>query len=267
MTGKTFRKKLHAQGKPGGKSKGQTRTPPPSSTGCSARVAIQERPGSPPQIVDVTASTIPQFLEELANQVFQLAQEKGGQLPHLAIKEVTDNLIHADFRDVAIEIREQGNLVTISDHGEGIPDREKAFLPGYSAATQAHRRHIRGVGAGLGLVKEIMQSLGGEITLGENLSSGTVVTLSLGKPTSALGPRVRQLAPSPQLSERRKKVLLLLAELGQAGPSAVSSELGVSLTTAHRDLSALEEMGLVGSRRGKRILTQEGIKYLDVVFK
>jgi Mn-dependent DtxR family transcriptional regulator len=73
---------------------------------------------------------------------------------------------------------------------------------------------------------------------------------------------------APELTPRQKKVLLLIAELGSAGPSAVAKELGVSQSTAYRELQALTALHLIDSRRsGKRTLTEEGIAALGNVFR
>jgi len=70
------------------------------------------------------------------------------------------------------------------------------------------------------------------------------------------------------LSPRQKKVLLLIAEMGSAGPSAVAKELGVSQSTAYRELQALARVHLIDSKRsGKRTLTEEGIAALGNVFR
>ena len=48
----------------------------------------------------------------------------------------------------------------------------------------------------------------------------------------------------------------------------IAKELGVSPSTAYRELDALEGLQLVAVRGpGKRTLTEEGIAYLDTVFK
>jgi len=66
----------------------------------------------------------------------------------------------------------------------------------------------------------------------------------------------------PSLSTRQKLVLALVLESGLAGPSLVAKELGVALSTAYRDLSLLEEAGLIVSDSGKRTLTPVGLSYL-----
>ena len=69
-------------------------------------------------------------------------------------------------------------------------------------------------------------------------------------------------APAPRLTTRQKHVLALVLESGSAGPSIVSKELGVGLSTAYRDLASLEEMGLIQAEGGKRTLTTEGLHFL-----
>lgn len=68
--------------------------------------------------------------------------------------------------------------------------------------------------------------------------------------------------PAPALTTRQKQVLALVLETGQAGPSVVSRELGVGLSTAFRDLAFLEERGLISSESGKRTVTNEGAAVL-----
>jgi DeoR/GlpR family transcriptional regulator of sugar metabolism len=65
------------------------------------------------------------------------------------------------------------------------------------------------------------------------------------------------------LTTRQKQVLALVMESGSAGPSLVSRELGVGISTAYRDLASLEEIGLIVADGGKRKLTPEGMSFLD----
>lgn len=64
------------------------------------------------------------------------------------------------------------------------------------------------------------------------------------------------------LTTRQKQVMALVLESGAAGPSVVSRELGVGLSTAYRDLASLEDLGLIVSDGGKRRLTDEGVSLL-----
>ena len=66
-----------------------------------------------------------------------------------------------------------------------------------------------------------------------------------------------------RLSVRQKQVLAIVAEAGTAGPSAVARELGVGVSTAYRDLSLLEERGLLcQSDSGRRVVTDGGLEAL-----
>jgi DNA-binding CsgD family transcriptional regulator len=125
------------------------------------------------------------------------------------------------------------------------------------------------------------------ITIDENLRGGTVVTLRVGPPasgpaaaavTSSSQPRMSAPeatipvppAAAPRLSDRQKKILLLIAEMGAAGPTAVAKELGMSHSTAFRELQSLQHMRLLTTgtaETGKRTLTEDGVAFLSTVFK
>ena len=73
--------------------------------------------------------------------------------------------------------------------------------------------------------------------------------------------------PAAKLTTRQKHVLALVLESGSAGPSIVSRELAVGLSTAYRDLASLEELGLIVAESGKRTLTEKGLAYLGEASK
>lgn len=75
-------------------------------------------------------------------------------------------------------------------------------------------------------------------------------------------PVARRMDGHLRLTTRQKQVLALILEGGSAGPSLVSRELGVGLSTAYRDLASLEDLGLIESEGGKRSLTAAGLTYL-----
>ncbi len=110
------------------------------------------------------------------------------------------------------------------------------------------KRHIRGVGSGLPIVKECLGFAGGSVEIDDNLGRGTVVTLRVEPPAPSSVPEDLD-APAavlPRLTDRQKQVFSLVMELGSVGPSAVVRELGVGLATAYRDLGVLE------TRRARR---------------
>lgn len=232
------------------------------------RLAVYDSPLASPRVVSLRGREFHEFVGDLAARTYNFGRERGGRIPYIVIREIIENLIHAYFRGAVISILDEGNTIRISDQGPGIPDKDKAFQPGFTTATLQMRRLIKGVGSGLPVAREQLEFLGGAISLDDNLSRGTVVTLTVGA-SSAKVPPAHPAAPGrPELTGRQKKVLLLIAELGSAGPSAIAKELAVSQSTAYRELHLLARWRLVDSKGGgKRTLTEEGIAVLGEVFK
>ncbi len=238
------------------------------------RLAVYDSLLAPPQIISLSAEDFNELVGELASKTHNYARERGGKIPFVVIREIVENLIHAYFQNAVVTIMDDGNTIRISDQGPGIRDKDRAFLPGFTTATREMRQFIKGVGSGLPVAREQLAFLGGAISIEDNLERGTVVTLRVspaprGASVPSLPPtqpdRVRE---TPRITDRQRKALLLIAELGSAGPSMIAKELGVSTSTAYRELDALAKIQLVASRgAGKRTLTEEGIAYLDTVFK
>jgi len=244
------------------------------------RIAVYHESGGGPLVEDVTADSLGQLLGKVAIRVFSLAREQGGQIAHSAIREVVENLIHADCVGATVSILNQGRTVVVSDQGRGILDRDRAVQPGFTTAGTWMRRHIRGVGSGFLVASESMSGIGGRLRLDDNLDSGAVVVLEQphrDSPASLPGPgsppdtgvaEDAVTAPQRDLSERRKRVLLILAETERAGPTVVARELDISLATAHRELSSLETLGLVQYvGKGKRAVTSEGLALIRSLFQ
>jgi hypothetical protein len=244
-------------------------SPADAATEPEVRLAIYDSPLAAPQVVSLRGEDFHALVGELSARTYQVSRERGGRVPFVVIREIMENLIHAYFRNATITVLDEGNTIRVTDQGPGIGDKERALLPGFSTATAAMRHVIRGVGSGLPVAKEQMQFVGGTLTLEDNLDHGTVVTLSISREAAPPSP-----VPDPlprrrlDVSPRQKKVLLLIAELGAAGPTIIAKELDMSHSTAYRELQALQALSLVtGKGRGKRTLTEEGIAYLDEVFK
>ncbi len=270
-----------------------------------AQIAVYDSPLAPPHVSTFEAGTIKDFLNVLSVKTYEAVKGLGGSVPFIVIREIIENLIHADFKEPVISVLEGGRKICISDQGRGIMDKEKALQPGFSTARGWQKSYIRGVGSGLPVVREILMASGGKICIEDNLMSGTVITLWLDaraentlhvppavsgrhesgggietlslelvkalqgtvkdahalEPVSFTGPLSRS------LSDREKKTLIVLAELGQAGPSQLAKELQMSIPTAHRELDFLEKYGLAKKARGgKRTLTEKGTKVLEKVF-
>ncbi len=243
--------------------------PPDGSESPEVRLAVYDSPLAAPQVTSLHGDDFHTLVGELAARTYTVSRERGGRVPFIVIREIMENLIHAYFRNATITVLDEGNTIRVADQGPGVADKERALIPGFSTATAEMRRYIRGVGSGLPVAKEQMAFLGGTLTLEDNLEHGTVITLSVQREASQTSPpRVPEARPHPEVLPRQKKVLLLIAELGAAGPTTIAKELDISHSTAYRELQALQTLNLItGKGRGKRTLTEEGIAYLDEVFK
>ncbi len=249
-------------------------------------ICIYESPMTAPRMERVEGNGIAEFLDVVTPRVYDMALAMGGILPRAAFKELLDNFIHSGLRDPLVSILDNGNTLTVSDNGPGIEHPEKAMQPGYTTATDFIRRYIRGVGSGFPLVQEMMTKMGGTLTIDRNLSGGTLVKASINH-SAAMIVRRELSSPTDQrafryseqssyrlmpgsgtgLSDREKHVLLLLAEVDTVGPSQVSKELDISLSTAHRDLAKLERRSFLCSLpNGKKRLTKEGMGQLELIF-
>jgi DNA-binding transcriptional ArsR family regulator len=257
-----------------------------------ARIAVYDALSAAPRVVDVEPAPVGEFIEALASRVHELSRSGGGTIPYTVIREVTENFIHADFAEPVVSILDSGSTIRFADQGPGIADKDRALLPGFTTAGGDMKRYIRGVGSGLPIVRDFLSHSGGSLAIEDNLGAGSVVTIYAGPaPRRAPEPvpAARRLTPEPapvaetseqgsfeessvgsvtpplarpRLSARQKHVLALVLESGLAGPSLVSKELGVGISTAYRDLAILEEAGLIVSEAGKRTLTPEGLTYL-----
>lgn len=142
-------------------------------------IAIYDDLLSGPRVVKVQPADTATYIEALASGIYEYAREAGGSIPYTVIREVSENFIHAQFKEVLVTIRDKGNTISFADHGPGIPSKDKAQMPGFSSAVEPMRNYIRGVGSGLPIVREYLESSHGTITIEDNLGTGAVVTISL----------------------------------------------------------------------------------------
>jgi hypothetical protein len=244
--------------------------------GIGIKVAVYPKSGEP-EVSEVSAASPHAASVKFSRLVMEKVRASGGCVPEEALRELVENLIHAEFRGVVISILEDGNVVRISDKGPGIEHKQRAFEFGFSGATPEAAREIRGVGAGLGIARASAERAGGTVTVEDNIGGGTVATVSMGepvKPTEGEHPPVRivpqrkypDAVPKMNISERQKKVLITVLECGEVGPSTVAERLEISVSTAYRDLSVLEEHGLVtGDESGKRVITPLGRDLVEAI--
>ena len=144
-----------------------------------ARIAVFDDPSAAPRVVVVEPADIRSYLEEITATVTRLAQEQGGGIPFMVIREIVENLIHAYFMEPTVSILDGGNTIRFSDQGPGIQDKLRALEFGTTSATAEMKRYIRGVGSGLPYVQQWLEDKGGSLTVEDNIHQGTVVTISL----------------------------------------------------------------------------------------
>ncbi|MDQ3912034.1 MAG: ATP-binding protein [Actinomycetota bacterium] len=244
----------------------------------SVKVAVYPESGEP-EVSEVSAASPRAASIKFLQLVMEKVSGAEGRVPEESLRELIQNLIHADFRGVVISVFDGGNVVRVSDKGPGIEQKDRAFEFGFSGATPEAAQEIRGVGAGLGIARAAAEKVGGTVTIEDNIGGGTVATVSVGKAAHATGngkPASRSSSqrkypdavPRMDISERQQKVLITVLECGEIGPSTVAERLEMSVSTAYRDLSVLEEHGLVSSAEsGKRAVTPLGQDLVEAIIR
>lgn len=149
----------------------------------TARVALYDDLKSAPRITEVHPAGTNDFIEKLTTTVYEQSKLAGGKVPYTLIREVSENFIHAQFREIVVSILDDGNTIRFADQGPGIREKEKAQEPGFTSATEPMKRYIRGVGSGFPLVRDYLDNSDGSIVIEDNLVSGAVVTISLEQPS------------------------------------------------------------------------------------
>ena len=244
-----------------------------------ARIAVYDDASAAPRVVEVAPQEVRAYLEEITATVNHLVREQGGAVPFMVIREIVENFIHAYFQAPTISILDGGNTIRFSDQGPGIREKSLALEYGTSSATEEMKRYIRGVGSGLPYVQQYMADKGGSLEVEDNISGGTVVTISThpreearaisGVETPAQtvpfspvsfspAPQVAPQTPAFSLDERGSQVMSYLASHESCGPTDLVRACGSSAATWSRALSALATQGLVMKDGQKYRLTGIG---------
>jgi DNA-binding transcriptional ArsR family regulator len=243
--------------------------------GVGVRMAVYPGGGTP-EITEVSASNPGSATRKFTRFVSEKVREAGGRVPEESIREVVENLIHAGYRGVVISVLDDGNVVRVSDKGPGVENKSRAMEFGFSGAAPGALGEIRGVGAGLGIARAAAEKVGGTLTIEDNIGGGTVATISVAGDEAVT--EEREAAPPPpqrrypdgvprmNISERQQKALITVLECGEVGPSTVADKLEISVSTAYRDLSVLEEHGLVmADESGKRLISPLGRDLVEAI--
>ena len=234
-----------------------------------ARIAVYDDASAAPRVVVIEPCDVRDYLEQITAAVNRLSHEQGGTIPFMVIREIVENFIHAYFQAPTITILDDGNTIRFSDQGPGIKEKSLALEYGTSSATEEMKHYIRGVGSGLPYVQQYMADKGGSLEVEDNISGGTVVTISTHPKQQAraisgadqrdaernLAPQaVQSAAPgaasawfsqpqtpmTPQLTldERGEQVLTYLSEHESCGPTDLVRTFGASGATWSRTLAA-----------------------------
>lgn len=156
-----------------------------------AKIAVYDDLLSAPRVVEIQPSDVASYIEGIASNTYQLASQLGGSIPYTVIREVSENFIHAQFKEITVSIMNGGNTIRFADQGPGIENKDRAQMPGFSSASANMRDYIRGVGSGLPIVKEYLKFSNGRLVIEDNIKDGTVITIGI-EPASGNQPVVYQ---------------------------------------------------------------------------
>ena len=102
-----------------------------------------------------------------------------------------------------ITILDAGQVVRISDHGPGVDDKDRGFLPGSTTAT-ATQRLIEGVGSGLRIAPPSLGFLRGAITVEDNLGGEAMFAIKMPQQPALEAVAQKPTPAAPRLSTRRR---------------------------------------------------------------
>lgn len=253
----------------------------------AARIAVYDDKAAAPRVVLVEPKDVRSYLDEIAATVNQLAHEQGGKIPFMVMREIVENFIHARFVAPTISIMDNGNTIRFSDQGPGIKEKNRALEFGTSSATEEMKSFIRGVGFGLPYAQQYMVEKGGSLTLEDNISGGTIVTLStrpskdahiqtlptqeeveelpvnqnqqsIPHTSQTVSQQTSAQLPNLVLTNRAKLVLQYLSEHEWVGATELTSAYGLSTPTWSRELKSLVNIGIIGKNGQKYKLTTIG---------
>lgn len=265
----------------------------------TARIALYDDYKSAPRIIEIGPCATNEFIEKLTSTIYEQSKLLGGKVPYTIIREVTENFIHAQFREIVVSVMDGGSTIRFADQGPGIREKEKAQKPGYSSAIEPMKKYIRGVGSGFPIVRDYLDDREGTIQIDDNLENGAVITISLDlkdeKPfgsktshsvtTSAsdpIPPLSGRVQPSETemgkvnaqlaalsllpLTDREKLFISVLNREGDMGITDLKTITDTPGSTTFNTLKRLEELGLVQRSSGKkRALTELGYQIATMI--
>lgn len=223
-----------------------------------ARIAIYDDLRSAPRVIQVEGGPTHEFIERIASLTYQNAQDQGGMIPYTVIREVSENFIHASFKEVVISILDRGNTIRFTDQGPGIKHKDLVQKPGFTSATEPMKRYIRGVGSGFPLMHDYLTAQKGYYTIEDNTDGGAVITISL-MPQKAMSTDLNLIdQTTSQLTPNEESLLRALLPHEVLGVTELHNKTGIAVSSVHNALSKLMDAGLIQQQGKKRVLTDLG---------
>lgn len=224
-----------------------------------ARVAIYDDHLIAPRIITVEPTTTTEFIQNLAVCINENARQLGGGISYTVILEVTENFIHAQFKEIVVSIFDNGNTIRFTDQGPGIEDISRAVKPGYTSAIEPMKNYIRGVGSGLPIVHDWVEMKNGHVTIDSNIGAGSAVTISLiDKPVES-NDSSELSSEAAQLADKERLVLSQFKNEPVLSCTEVSRLANMSPSSVNYQFKKLEAAGLlVSNAQRKREITQKG---------
>lgn len=106
-----------------------------------------------------------------------------GELIELAVRQLLDNAVKyspgCSPISISAELREGSVMVSVADHGPGIPDAERLRIFEKFYRARAPHHQIPGAGLGLAIAREIVHAHNGEIWVESRPGHGSVFRFSL----------------------------------------------------------------------------------------
>ena len=181
-----------------------------------ARIAAYDDLLSAPRMVEIQPTDVSSYIDKIASTTYEMATQLGGIIPYTIIREVSENFIHANFKEIIVSILDHGCTIRFADQGPGIENKDRAQMPGFSSATSEMKDYIRGVGSGLPMVKEYLKFSNGRLVIEDNIKDGAVVTIAVDRNAGAAGPVIYQESPVVSLPMQQ-------AQYAQTNPQAIQS--------------------------------------------
>jgi signal transduction histidine kinase len=150
-----------------------------------------------------------------------------------AIRNVVENAIKFAPAGTAITVNvDPASRVTVEDRGPGVPDEQKELI--FNRFWRADRRHSKGAGIGLALVRRIAQLHGGDVRIEDREGGGARFVLSLFR-TCILSVKQNHHAPAHRPATSASRAARATAHQSCSGRRANirMTFTGVSLRTRH----------------------------------